>query len=95
MNQTQFEALLAQEAYAPAVRVEQPVGYQMGEHQHPFDAFALIIAGEIVLEVNGQRTAYGAGSTFQLPAHTMHSESALEQGVTYLAGRRMPATSDQ
>ena len=88
MNREAFEAELAAHGYAPAVLMEKPVGYAMDVHQHPFDAFALITAGEITLEVAGVQTSYPAGSTFQLPAQTPHKESALLQGVSYLAGRR-------
>jgi quercetin dioxygenase-like cupin family protein len=91
MTTEEFEAELQREGYATAVRVVQPVGYAMGEHQHPFDAFALILEGEIVVEVNGVATAHPAGSTFRLPANTPHHENALAHGVTYLAGRRAVA----
>ena len=88
MNQATFEAALAAQGYAPAVLVQKPVGYEMGEHQHPFDAFALITEGEITIEVAGIKQSYAAGSTFQLPANTPHHESAIAHGVSYLAGRR-------
>jgi quercetin dioxygenase-like cupin family protein len=91
MNQQEFETALQTEGYAPAVRIEQPVGYAMGEHQHPFDAFAFVISGEIVIEVSGVAKAYPAGSTFRLAALTPHLENAIQLGVTYLAGRRAVA----
>jgi quercetin dioxygenase-like cupin family protein len=88
MTQEEFEGALAAQGYASAVLVQQPVGYEMGEHQHPFDAFAFITQGEITVEVAGVAKSYPAGSTFQLPANTPHKESALLHGVSYLAGRR-------
>jgi quercetin dioxygenase-like cupin family protein len=93
MNQQEFEAALAEQGYASAVLMQQPVGYFVGEHQHPFDAFAFITQGEISIEVAGITKSYPAGSTFQLPANTPHKESALLQGVSYLAGRRVVSTS--
>ncbi len=93
MNKIEFEAALISQGYAPAVLMEKPVGYTMDVHQHPFDAYALITAGEITLEVAGVQTSYPAGSTFQLPAETPHKESALQQGVTYLSGRRAVAAA--
>lgn len=89
MMTTNFEAALTSQGYAPAVLVEKPVGYAMDTHQHPFDAFALITKGEITIEVKGVSKSYAAGMTFQLPAQTPHKESALLQGVSYLAGRRV------
>ena len=88
MNMNDFAAALDAQGYAPAVLVEKPAGYAMDTHQHPFDAFALIMQGEITIEVNGVTKSYSAGSTFQLAANTPHKESALLQGVRYLAGRR-------
>jgi quercetin dioxygenase-like cupin family protein len=88
MTREEFEAALAAQGYASAVLVQQPVGYAMGEHRHPFDTFALIVQGEITIEVNGASQSYPTGSTFKLPANTPHKESALLQGVSYLAGRR-------
>jgi quercetin dioxygenase-like cupin family protein len=88
MNRQDFDNELASQGYAPAVLVHQPVGYAMGEHSHPFDAYALITQGEITIEVRGVLQSYPAGSTFKLPANTLHSESALPHGVIYLAGRR-------
>jgi mannose-6-phosphate isomerase-like protein (cupin superfamily) len=88
MKREDFEAALASQGYAPAVLIQQPIGYAMDVHQHPFDAFALITQGEITIEVDGVSSSYPAGTTFQLPANTPHKESALLQGVSYLAGRR-------
>jgi quercetin dioxygenase-like cupin family protein len=89
MKKEDFETTLAAQGYAPAVLMQQPAGYAMDVHQHPFDAFALITQGEITIEVNGISSSYPAGTTFQLPANTPHKESALLQGVSYLAGRRV------
>jgi quercetin dioxygenase-like cupin family protein len=88
MMQIEFEAALRTEGYEPAVPVEKPVGYSMGEHQHPFDAFALITQGSLSITVGGQERFYQTGDVFRLAANTLHSESAAPQGVSYLAGRR-------
>jgi quercetin dioxygenase-like cupin family protein len=88
MNQQDFETALRAEAFDPAVMVEKPVGYSMGEHQHPFDAFALITAGSICITVDGKEQTYHSGEVFRLAANTPHLESALPQGVRYLVGRR-------
>jgi quercetin dioxygenase-like cupin family protein len=88
MNTQEFEADLRAEQYGEIVSVEKPVGYSMGEHQHPFDACALITAGSISITVQGVERAYGVGDIFRLAAGTPHLESAVAQGVTYLVGRR-------
>jgi quercetin dioxygenase-like cupin family protein len=93
MTRTEFEAEASQGAYASPVEVKKPVGYNMGGHDHPFDAFALITAGHIDIGVAGVVSRYGVGDVFRLARNTWHTESAVEQGVTYLAARRQEQTA--
>jgi quercetin dioxygenase-like cupin family protein len=88
MTQQKFEATLKAENYDEIVNISKAVGYQMGEHMHAFDAYALILSGDITLTVNGVTTTYQAGDTFRLAANTMHQESTIPNGVNYLVGRR-------
>ena len=88
MNTQEFHDELKANQYDPAIAIDRPVGYAMGEHQHPFDACALITAGDITLVVDGVSTRYAAGDVFRLPAGTPHLEAAGPQGVSYLSGRR-------
>jgi quercetin dioxygenase-like cupin family protein len=73
------------------VAIDRPIGYAMGEHQHPFDACALITAGDITLVVEGVSRHYRVGDVFRLPAGTLHLEAAGPQGVSFLSGRRSGA----
>ncbi|WP_309684342.1 cupin domain-containing protein [Polaromonas sp.] len=88
MNTQEFEAALQADQYGEITRVERHVGYQLAEHQHPFDACALITTGEITLVVGGVATTYAVGEIFRLPAGTPHLERAGPSGVSYLVGRR-------
>lgn len=88
MTQQDFEAALIAENYPEVVNISKDVGYQMGEHSHAFDAYALILQGDITLTVNGVAETYKAGDTFRLAANTPHLESAVPSGVSYLVGRR-------
>jgi quercetin dioxygenase-like cupin family protein len=88
MLKEDFFAGLKADCFAEAVTITQPVAYEMGEHQHDFDARALITAGQITLGVAGVSTTYFVGDVFRLAAGTPHHESAGPEGVTYLAGRR-------
>lgn len=74
--------------YAEPVEVRQPVGYQMGGHDHPFDAFALITQGQLDIGVDGVVTPYRVGDVFRLARGTRHTESAIDHGAVYLAARR-------
>lgn len=90
MNLTDFETEARVGGYAEPVLVTKETGYSMGNHDHPFDAFALITAGQIDIGVAGKVQSYKVGEVFRLPRKTLHTESALAEGVTYLAARRMP-----
>ena len=93
MNTQDFEAQLIDENFGEIVTVEKPVGYAMGVHQHPFEAWALVTKGALTLQVAGVSTTYAAGDIFRLPAGTPHSESAISHGATYLAGRKHQAAA--
>ena len=91
MKTEDFEAQLKADNFDEITLVEKPVGYAMAEHQHPFEARALITRGAITLTVNGLSTTYVQGDIFRLPAQTPHHEDASAHGVTYLAGRKHEA----
>ena len=93
MNTQEFHDELKANGFDVAVAVDRLVGYAMDEHQHPFDACALITAGDITLVVDGVSTRYGTGEVFRLPAGTPHLEAAGPQGVSYLSGRRPVAAA--
>lgn len=88
MNLQEFEASLRAQQYDEVVPMERAVGYQLGEHSHPFDACALITEGEIEISVAGAAQTYRVGDIFLVPAKTVHTEAAGPVGVQYLAGRR-------
>ena len=88
MDQLDFQVALRAEAFDKALLVEKPVGYSMDLHQHPFDAFALIVHGSLSIGVNGINTTYQVGDVFRLAANTPHLESAVPDGVRYLVGRK-------
>ena len=79
--------------YRSTQHIERAAGFSMGEHQHPFDACALVTAGIFFITVEGVQHSYTAGDIFELAAGTLHSESAGPAGATYLAGRRQVATA--
>ena len=93
MNTQDFEVQLEAENFDPGVTISKPAGYSMDEHAHPFEAWALIVEGDITLLVNGTSTTYAAGDVFRLPAGTAHRESAVLNGVTYLVGRKYQAAA--
>ena len=88
MNTQEFEASLKAGNYDEINTISKDLGYQMGEHQHTFDACALITAGQIDIVVDGVSSSYKVGDIFRLNAGTVHTENASQFGVTYLVGRR-------
>ena len=93
MNTQDFHNELKANGFDEALPLDRPVGYTMGEHQHPFDACALVTAGDITLVVDGVSTCYAAGDVFRLAAGTPHYETAGPKGVSYLSGRRLVAAA--
>ena len=93
MNLHEFEAGLKAEHYGEITTVERAVGYALGEHQHPFDACALITSGDITLVLDGTARNYAGGDIFRIPAGMAHLESAGPSGVRYRVGRKMVAAT--
>ena len=87
-NTQAFEDSLLAEQYAGAVLIERPAGYALGDHDHPFDAKALITRGEITIAVGDVERCYQVGDVFELLRGTQHTERVGETGVAYLVGRR-------
>lgn len=88
MKTKAFEDALKAEKYGEIVYVSKDMGYKLDEHQHEFDACALITAGQIDITVRGLKTEYKVGDIFRLAAGTVHLEDASRYGVSYTVGRR-------
>lgn len=88
MNPEQFTEQLKAEGFAEIVTVEREAGGALDEHAHPFEAKALILDGEIVIEIAGRATVFKVGEVFHLPAALPHTERYGPTGVRYLVGRK-------
>lgn len=88
MDTEQFTARLRQEGYMEFVEVEREPNGMMDTHSHPFDSKALILSGEIRLNVAGKESTYRRGEIFALSNGTEHIEHYGPQGVRYLVGRK-------
>lgn len=60
----------------------------VGEHSHPFDARALVVAGEMWLTVGSETQHLLVGDRFELKNGTPHSERYGDEGATYWVARR-------
>jgi quercetin dioxygenase-like cupin family protein len=88
VNAEQFAADLRARGFSELVTVVRDANGMLGEHSHPFESRALILAGEITLRVARRDTCYRAGDVFQLGHAEIHEERYGPQGVSYLVGRK-------
>lgn len=63
-------------------------GTVVADHTHPFDADALVVAGEVWLTEAGATRRLVAGDTFVLARGTPHAERYGAEGATYWVARR-------
>jgi quercetin dioxygenase-like cupin family protein len=84
----QFSAQLRAEGFNDLVVVEREANSALDPHRHPFESKALILAGELALNIAGRETIYRTGEIFHLDHHQLHAERYGPDGVRYLVGRR-------
>jgi quercetin dioxygenase-like cupin family protein len=68
------------------VRAWDP-GQIVGEHSHPFEARALVVAGEMWLTVGDATQHLRPGGRFELARDTPHAERYGPEGATYWVAR--------
>ncbi|KAB2964959.1 cupin [Zoogloea sp.] len=88
MTRDEFEAELRAAGFSTFAEVTREADGHLDTHSHPFEARALILAGEISIETAGTTRRYGPGDIFHLAAAEPHSERYGPAGVHYLAARR-------
>jgi len=87
MDRETFTSALAKEGFIELVIVTREAG-ALEEHAHPFEAKALILAGEIHIHIGDEERLYQPGDVFHLPANLPHAERYGPQGVQFLVGRK-------
>jgi quercetin dioxygenase-like cupin family protein len=90
MERSAFEAELRDGGYE-LVTIVMPPGKLNDDHVHGFDAYLMVVAGELTVAGNGDQRVYRSGDTYRMDAGCRHSELAGPDGATYLAGRRTRA----
>jgi quercetin dioxygenase-like cupin family protein len=90
MQRDAFTAALAHEGFAEPVTVMREAG-TMDEHTHPFEAKALILAGELRIRIGADERLYQTGDVFHLQPGVLHAEQYGAEGVQYLVGRKQLA----
>jgi len=93
LTYAEFEGFaLAHGADEVLVRNWEP-GLAIEEHTHPFEAQALLVAGQMWLTCQGQTRHLFPGDEFHLHAGTPHSERYGPEGATYWVARRAKAAT--
>lgn len=88
MERQAFIEQLSADGYGEPVLVRREPNGQLADHAHPFEAKALVLAGEIRIHAGGEIKIYRAGDVFHLRRDEPHRESYGPDGVEYLSGRR-------
>ncbi|CAB3653600.1 hypothetical protein LMG24238_01279 [Paraburkholderia sediminicola] len=88
MDRETFTESLTKDSFPDAVVVTREANTSMDVHEHPFEAKALILEGEMVIRAGDTEQTYKVGDVFHLPANKLHAERYGPNGVTYLVGRK-------
>jgi quercetin dioxygenase-like cupin family protein len=88
MDRDAFVTLLEQEGFKEMVTVTREAGGALDVHSHPFESKALILDGEIELQIGGVSRRYRPGDVFHLQTNEPHAERYGANGVQFLVGRK-------
>ena len=83
-----FEARMLAEGYEQVLERTWAPLTVLDTHTHPFDAKAVVTAGEMWLEVDGATRHLGPGDGFELAREVPHAERYGPTGATYWVARR-------
>ena len=84
----QFTASMLGRGYDEVLVREWGPDHIAPEHEHPFDARGLVVAGEFWLSVGEHTRRFGPGEIFELARGTRHAERYGDAGATFWAARR-------
>lgn len=88
MNNDEFKTALAADGYDDITTKTMDADLFVDTHTHPFDVRALVLAGSVTLNSDGQERTYQAGDTVELARDIAHTEQYGPQGYTFLVGKR-------
>ena len=83
-----FEAAAIDRGFQEVLSRKWAPNERPGTHSHPFDAEALVVEGEMWLQVDGHTQHLLPGAMFKLPAGTEHDEWYGPNGAVYWVARR-------
>lgn len=86
-----FEAEALAEGFDEVLERVWAPGTVLAEHTHPFAVKAVLVQGEMHLEVGAETQHLRPGDRFSLPAGLPHAERYDPEGAIYWVARRNPA----
>ena len=90
-NFAAFEAEALAEGIAEVLERVWAPGTVLAEHTHPLAVKAVLVQGEMHLEVGAETQHLRPGDRFSLPAGLPHAERYGPEGAIYWVARRNPA----
>jgi len=88
MTLSEFESQALAQGYGAVVVRQWEPGTVLDSHTHPFDASALVVAGDMWLTVGTVTRHLGPGDRFEVAHGVVHAERYGPQGATYWVARR-------
>jgi quercetin dioxygenase-like cupin family protein len=88
VNTQTFEDELKRDGFTDIETKSVESNKRVGQHSHPFDVRAKVLAGEITLTCAGVSRTYRTGDVFSMEAGCEHAEQCGPNGVTYTVGRK-------
>lgn len=94
MTFSEFEAQSHADGFDEVLERLWPADLVLETHTHPFAVSALVVRGEMWLQVGDQTCHLQAGDRFSLAAAEPHGERYGSSGATYWVARRNPPAQD-
>jgi quercetin dioxygenase-like cupin family protein len=95
MNQNTFLELLHKQEFPAPVLVVRERSLFIDHHSHQYEAIALVLEGQIDINIGGAKKICLAGDTFHLLPKQVHTESTGTKGVKYLVSRKVPNVEEE
>lgn len=83
-----FSALAREKGFDEVLERRWSPGQIVPTHSHPFAAHAIVVQGEMWLQVDGSSRHLCPGDRFELEPNVPHDERYGAEGATYWVARR-------
>lgn len=95
MNQSAYLELLHKQEFPAPVLVVRERSLFIDHRSHQYEAIALVLEGQIDINISGTKKICLAGDVFHLLPNQVHTESTGTKGVKYLVSRKVPNVEEE